>query len=351
MRYIGVKYLLPEQILGKSIFASDGRILLKEGVVLSTTLINQLDKLGISAVYIKDERFEDIQTDDIISEETKRDTIKVLSESIKRVQSGKSFDMKEVNKTTEQIIAEVLRNKDILINLNEIRTKDNNLFIHSINVCIMSIILGVRLKLSSKQLIELATGALFHDIGKVISDNELDKHIITKPEINEHTWRGYYYLKTKPEIGILTAHIALQHHERFDGSGFPRGINEKQIHIYSKIVGITNYYDNLVSTHDNGKSLMPYEACEEIMAMANIYFDHYIVWEFLRTIAAYPNGATVRLSTNEIGVVVDQHKGLPARPIVRVYSKGFQDDLKEVEIREVDLATQITIFIDEVLND
>ncbi len=351
MRYVVLKYIQPSQILGRSIYTSDGRVLLKEGVSLSPSLVRQLDRMGITAVYIQDEKFQDIKSDDIVSEETKINTIRILSESVKCIQSGRDFDMKDFNHTTENIILEVLRNKDTLINLSEIRTSDNQLFIHSLNVCIMSIILGMRLKLSGKQLVELATGALFHDMGKVISDKDLDKHLLSKPEIQDHTWRGFYYLKKKPEVGILSAHIALQHHEYYDGTGYPRGTEGKDIHIYSKIVGITNYYDNLVSHFGEGKGKMPHDACEEIMGLANHYFDHFVVWEFLRTIAAYPNGTTVRLSTNEIGVVVDQHKGLPARPIIRVYKKGIMDNLSEVEIREVDLAKETTVFIVEVLNE
>ncbi|MFV9510909.1 HD-GYP domain-containing protein [Tepidibacillus sp. LV47] len=220
------------------------------------------------------------------------------------------------------------------------------MFIHSVNVCIISIIIGNNLKMSRNQLQELALGALFHDIGKVIPDEALDKLTLKHDNVNEHTWRGFYYLRKKPEINAVSSIVALEHHEYMNGKGTPRGLKKDEIHLYAKIVGLANYYDNLVNPHMGNIRIKPHEALEKIMGLTNHFFEHDIVWQFLQSIATYPNGSTVRLSTNEIGIVVGQHKGLPTRPIIRLLK---EQNSNQIEAMEIDLAKEKTVFIEEVL--
>jgi HD-GYP domain-containing protein (c-di-GMP phosphodiesterase class II) len=171
-------------------------------------------------------------------------------------------------------------------------------------------------------------------------------------ESKDHTWVGFNLLRKKHEFSLATAHIALQHHEHVDGTGIPRGLTGNQIHLYAKIVGIANLYDNLISEFLPGTTYLPYEANEQIMGLSGKKFDHDIVIKFLRSIALYPTGTSVKLSTGHVGVVVGQHKGLPARPIVRVIKKlsrqeGFVSE--ETEVKEIDLAKETTVFIKDVL--
>ncbi|MCK9906259.1 hypothetical protein MXD63_40505, partial [Frankia sp. Cpl3] len=118
-----------------------------------------------------------------------------------------------------------------------------------------------------------------------------------------------------------SAHIALQHHEWVDGRGEPRGLTGAEIHDFAKIVAIANTYDNLISPFSSEATVHPYEACEKIMALAEKQFDHGMVIQFLRAIAVYPTGSSLRLSTGEVGVVIEQNRGLPSRPVVRVIKR------------------------------
>lgn len=350
MRYTILDQVSDGQTLGKNIYTGEGRVLLKKGASLTSRIINKLKDLGISAIYIEDERFSDVNVEDVVSDETKRNTLSVLNESIQCVQTNKDFDISSVNTTANKIIEELLANKHAILNLTDIRTKNNELFVHSLNVTIMSVLMAVNLGYSNEEMLKLAIGAMFHDVGKVVTPKMLDKLTLQKykEDLKEHTWRGYHYLRKKPEIGAVSAHIALQHHEYLDGSGSPRGLTESDIHPNAKIVAITNYYDNLISNVGEGKGMLPHEACEEVMGLANSCFDHDLVWQFLRTIAAYPNGMTVRLSNGDYAIVVEQNKGLPQRPIVRIFDTP-DDHMEQVNIREIDLAKETTIFIEEVL--
>jgi HD-GYP domain-containing protein (c-di-GMP phosphodiesterase class II) len=349
MRHIHLDSVDGGEVLGKSIYSQDGRTLLQSGVLLTLSMINTLRRIGVTMIYIKDKQFEDVKTEDVVSDETRRQAIVNVSDIKQSVQEGKDFDTKSVGKTITSIIDEILRNKDVLLSLTDIRTNDNHAFIHSLNVCIMSTIIGINMGFNSTQLKELALGALLHDIGKSVKEDSLYRKTLPK-ESEDHTWVGFNLLRKKHEFSLATAHIALQHHEHVDGTGSPRGITGDQIHLYGKIVGVANFYDNLISDFLPGTTYLPYEANEQIMGLSGKHFDHDIVIRFLRSIALYPTGTSVKLSTGQVGVVVGQHKGLPARPIVRVIKKlSRKEGFDETEVNEVDLAKETTIFIKDIL--
>lgn len=352
-----MKYAMLENIkqgdkLGRAIYTGDGRVLLEEGVVLTIGLISRLRQMGVNAIFLKDDRLEDVKIEEVVTEATKREFIQTFAESVQFIQSNKKdFDMKGVSKTTEKIIEEILQNQNVLLSLTDIRTNDNAIFVHSTNVCIISVLIGLKLGLNRSEIKDLAVGALFHDIGKVIESGKLNSSVIKAPgETNDHTWVGFNFLRKKHEISTIAAHVALGHHENVDGSGYPRQITGDQIPLYAKIVAVANYYDNLISPTGDTAPLTPNEACERILALTNIYFDHQVVWEFLRSIAFYPTGRQVKLTTGETGVIVNQNHGLPQRPIVRIFDvfnrSRFEDDYN---VKELDLGKETTIFITKVL--
>ncbi len=354
MRYVNIDQVEPGDILARSIYTSDGLTLLSEGMQLTVGMINKLRRYGVSMVSIKDPLLQDIKVQDVVSETTRREAIANLYGAMQCVQSGKNLDLRAIQKTAGTLTDEILRNRHVLVNLSDIRTSDNQLFIHSLNVCMMSLVIGIGLGYNTQQLRELAIGALLHDIGKVAkpaSDIQIAGH---QPEEEHHTWVGFNLLRKKHEMSIVSAHIALQHHEWVDGSGVPRGLSGPEIHEFAKIVAITNYYDNLVSPFsEEEETCHPYEACEKIMALANKRFDHDMVIRFLRSIAVYPTGSSLRLSTGEVAVVIDQNRGLPSRPVVRVFKKeGGRSHVLEEEHKmiDVDLSEEPTVFITAVLN-
>lgn len=345
MRYVTIDAVNQGEQLGKHIFASDGRILLNEGVTLTVGLLSKLRQMGVTSLFIKDDRFDDIEVEEVVSETTRRETIQALSDSIQYMQQGKNLNTEEIQSNVNSIIEEILQNAEVLIHLTDIRTKENEMFVHLVNVCIMAVMIGVHMKLSKPKLQELAVGAVLHDIGKTV-DRVKVSDIPTgyKPEdelMKHHSWKGFNVLRKAPDVSTLSAHIALAHHEHVDGSGEPRGLASEDIHLLAKIVAVANEYDHLTSGETR---LFPHEACEHIMARTNIRHDHNVVWKFLRSIAFYPNGSQIQLSNGLTGVVTDQHSGLPQRPIVRV----FDPDEDGTIFEQIDLAQQPTLFITKV---
>jgi HD-GYP domain-containing protein (c-di-GMP phosphodiesterase class II) len=339
MRLVDIETVETGQLLGKTIFSANGTVLLSTGVQLTVFMISTLKRLGVNAIYIDDPRFRDIQPEDVLSDDTKQAVINQMSETFDALRSGKEFSTKAISQSVDQLLDDVLRNSTVLVHLSDIRTADNAAFVHAMNVCMLSTLIGLNMGLNMIQLKDLSIGALLHDIGK-----------LNAPEIEDgrthHSWRGFEILKMKREYSLLIAHVAFQHHEAVDGNGVPRGITGDEIHTYAKIVAVANAYDNMLARNVGGRSLLPHEACEQLNAMSGVKLDHEVLTQFMRIVSIYPNGISVRLSNRRIGVVVGQHRGLPGRPVVRMIDKENDDPVA----KEIDLAKHPTVFIEAVLS-
>jgi len=338
-------------ILGKTIFSSSGRVLLGKGVRLTSLFIAKLRGMGISIIYIEDDRFDDVIVEDVISEEHRRDAMEILEKSTRAVRLGKNIDSFQLKKVINNIVQEILFKKDILVNMMDMRSKDNQMFAHSVNVCVLSTVLGKALLLDPEKLETLAIGAILHDIGKVQLDPKLfNSDSDLTPEERElfktHTTLGFEELKKRKDLNLIIAHIAFQHHEQMNGSGYPRRLKEGEIHPLAQMVAIADFYDKFTSDHSAEKRIMPHEACEILMGLAGTLYPLEMIRQFLKNIAAYPTGVTVRLNTGEIGVVVDQNLSMPARPVVRVFDES---EFGQNAMKEYNMVEKRTVFINEVL--
>ncbi|GAB6156284.1 HD-GYP domain-containing protein [Desulfosporosinus burensis] len=351
MRQVSVHSLTIGDVLGKTIFSSSGRILLGKGVKLTPLFIAKLKEMGLSILYIEDDRFDDVIVEDVISEEHRREAMEFLEKSTRSVRLGRNLNDFDLKNIIKKIVEEILFKKDILVNMMDMRSIDNQMFAHSVNVCVLSTVLGKALLFDREKLETLAIGAILHDFGKL----QLDPKLITKTEdhtseevelLKTHTTLGFEDLRKRKDLNLAVAHIAFQHHEHMNGTGYPRRLKEGEIHPLAQIVGIADLYDKFTSDHNDVKRIMPHEACEILMGLAGTLYPLEMVRLFLKNIAAYPTGITVRLNTGEIGVVVDQNLSMPARPIVRVFDES---QFGENTIKEYNMVEKRTIFIQEVL--
>lgn len=351
MRQVSVKSLLVGEVLGKTIFSSSGRILLGKGVKLTSLYIAKLRDMGISILYIEDDRFDDVIVEDVICEEHRREAMEILEKSTRSVQLGKDLECFELKKIISNIVEEILFKKEILVDMMDMRSKDNQMFAHSVNVCVLATVLGKALVLDREKIVTLATGAILHDIGKAQLDPKLfnlvsDLNPEEKDLLRTHTTLGFEALKKRKDLNLIIAHIAFQHHEHMNGTGYPRHLKEGEIHPLAQIVAIADFYDKFTSDNSGEKRIMPHEACEILMGLAGTLYPLEMVRLFLKNIAAYPTGVTVRLNTGEIGVVVNQNLSMPTRPVVRVFDElGFGQNVTT----EYNMVEKLTIFIEKVI--
>ncbi|WP_370621810.1 HD-GYP domain-containing protein [Bacillus sp. JCM 19034] len=264
---------------------------------------------------------------------------------------NKAFKYPKLNKDFSKVIQDILNdlksNQQALSILSDIVTYDNYIFTHSLNVTVYTLRLAMELNFNEKQLGEIGLGAILHDVGKMMLPldilNKPDR--LTDPEfkiIQSHTNEGFEYLRKQHDIPLLVAHCAFQHHERLDGSGYPRGIMKNEIHEYAKIIAIADVFDAVTSHRVYRKAMLPNEALELLYAGAGTQFDQSLVEAFRRVVALYPEGLSVTLSDGREGIVIKQNKQLTTHPIVRIISEDGKDLL---ECYDLDLSKQLDVTI------
>ncbi|MGL4848892.1 MAG: HD-GYP domain-containing protein [Clostridium sp.] len=353
MRLIPIESVREGSFLARTIYADDGRILLKEGIALKENLIRKIKENNIHQIYAVDEySLEEIE--DIIRPELRQKSITTLKEVFTNITkaydnnlvSDKHAYLDSVNLVAEEILNNILDNENIMISLVDIKTMDNYTYQHSVNVAIISVVIGIGLRLPKSELLHLCIGSLLHDIGKVFIPNDIIKKpaALTDEEfelIKTHSQKGYDYFSNNYLISSASKLIIKQHHERVDGLGYPNRLHSNEIFKLSKIVSIADVYDALTSNRPYRKPIHPNDAVEYIMAHSGTLFDHKIVKVFSKFIIPYPTGTLIELSTGDICIVESNNYRYPLRPIVKIV-KGTSED-KNGKI--IDLLYSLSIVI------
>jgi HD-GYP domain-containing protein (c-di-GMP phosphodiesterase class II) len=355
MRRISIEHLQSDMIVARNIFNSEGRILLSTGVVLSAPYIERLLSLGIASVYIKDDIFGDIDDiPEVISEKTRIKTINIVRDNFNIMERNHKLNVRVIKDSVNNLIDEILFSPNVLVSLTDIRSYDDYTFAHSVNVCILSLMTGVTLNYDDSKLKELGVGALLHDIGKI----KLDKGTLIKADdltrdeysaVKQHAERGFEILRKYDDISLLSAHIAFQHHERWNGTGYPRGLAGNEIHEYGRIVAVADVYDALLADRPYRSSYSINQAINILQRMAGTYLDPRCITALIANVAVYPIGSIVELNTGVVAIVVDVNKEMPTRPVVRVVYTRESEWLEHSH--EVDLSKMSTIMIVKALNE
>lgn len=355
MRKIMLSRVQPGMIIAKSVSNADGRFLLAGGTVLTEHYISRMCELGIYSVYIEDSLSENVETPEVLQEKTRFIAISKVKKLFSDVRMNFQFDCEEIQETARAIVTEIMDNKYAMVHLTDIRASDDYTFGHSVNVCVLSVMIGMALgTLDKERLDKLAMGALLHDAGKMMVPNQ----ILNKPgKLTESEWKimqqhssyGFELLRKDRNISIVSAHIAFQHHEKINGTGYPRGLSGSQIHEFARIAAIADVYDALTSDRAYSRALLPHQAYEILQAGSNIHFDESILQVFLERIAIYPIGCMVQLNTGDIGIVVKVVPKEAMHPTVRLLISGMGDIYANRP--ELDLIGKPVMFISRILEE
>ena len=355
MQRVRVSQLTEGMITARNVFSTDGRMLLAADKEITESYIRRLQEMEVYAIYVRNPLFDDVEIPLVLSEETRNQsmqTVKRAFEVLRNKRSDVSFE--EIQAVSRRIVAEVLRNRRALVHLTEIRSHDDYTFAHSVDVCVLSVLVAVHLGYTEVKLQELAVGALLHDVGKTkIEPDLINKQTALDEDemaiMRGHTMFGFDILRSyQGKMTLPSIHIALQHHEKYDGTGYPRGLSKDDIHEYSRIVSIADVYDAVTSDRPYRKALLPHEAYELMLFNGSQHFDPMILPLFLQRIAIYPVGTVVRLNTGDIGVVTSVPPEMPLRPTLRL----ILDKNRRLYpgVVEFDMQNHLTSFVDQVVD-
>lgn len=332
MRLVGIEVLNPGDKLAMPILTSSGKVILNYGIVITDSYINRLKMAGIKKVYIEDNRFSDVDIDLPIDLNIRNNAVTVITDiyqSIHKKKNINEFVIKEVAKN----IADYARDsKEKGVSILSTNMIDEYVSEHSINVAILSAFMGIRLNYNFSQLCDLVTAALIHDLGR---EN-------TRDENPEHVNKGFEVMRTYRGLSLHSSIVCYEHHENFDGSGYPRKLKGTSISEFTRIIRVADYYDNILYGYDNGEPVMPHQAYEYLLAASGTILDPAMVEIFRDTIIFYPNGCTIQLSNGLKGVVVRQNTGSPQRPVVRIFNNTSI-------IGEIDLFKSLSLFVKDTL--
>ncbi|MEG6521856.1 HD-GYP domain-containing protein [Desulfotomaculum sp. 1211_IL3151] len=357
MRRLSLESVKPGMKVGRPIRNTNGQILLNVGTILSEKYIARLKLLGLHSIYIDDGLIPDVQVDDVIPEETR---VKAIQQVKKLLQShsdsmgGGISGTDKIYPTINDIIDQLLDNTKLMVELIDIRTMDDYVFAHSVNVCVLALMTGITLGFERPKLFHLGMGALLHDIGKI----QVPKSILDKPgrlteeeyaEVKKHPQYGLNILSKNPHVSSLSRLVVYQHHERYNGEGYPRQLKDSEIHQFAQITGMVDMYDALTANRVYRRGFPPHEAYEMIAGSGNYLFNFEIIEPFLSNVAAYPAGSIVELSTGEIAVVVSTKKGFSLYPKVRMLVDKEGNAVQELV--ELDLLGCRNVVICRVIND
>lgn len=347
MRRIPTRHLRKNSILALDIYDSDGRLLIKKGTKIDNKLIEGLKKFDILYVYIIDEYTNEV-IDDIVGSELRLKAtmeLKRMAAEFYNIELKKRFNTIQndyiinITSIARDIVDELIKKDEVLIDQIDIRSLVNYNYSHSVNVAIISIILGIELKYDRDVLIKIAVSAMLHDVGKALLPRELllktTEKSLEEELLKQHCILGYNYLSKYSNVDEKIKLVVIQHHEKIDGTGYPKKLKGNQIDEFSKIISIANFYDNLMAKMYVLNDNLPNDALEQIMSYVGSAFDFKLVNILFKKVKPFLNGTIVKLNNGDIAIVEGTIKGFPLRPIVRIL-KSSDEKRKNKYINLVD---------------
>ncbi|NLA87169.1 MAG: HD-GYP domain-containing protein [Clostridiales bacterium] len=329
MRFVPAGCLREGMEIARPLYGSNNEVLLMAGIKLTRKYIDSIRRKRFPGVYINDDLSGDIDIITVISDELRIETargIKRLFTEIKD-RGNPGARMRSVIELLDSIVEELLANQNVMVNMIDLKCFDNYTYMHSVNVAVLSVVTGIAMGLERDTLSRLGLSAVLHDIGKVF----ISKKVINKPgvltdkeydEIKKHPRLGYDYAKTRLRLSRAACSGIIDHHEKFDGTGYPNGKKGSEISQFGKIVVLADTYDALTSERPYRRAQSPSEAMEYVMGGVESLFDPRVSTVFIRKVAPYPVGTTVLLSNGDTAIVLENHEEVCLRPRVRVIKNG-----------------------------
>ncbi len=370
LRKVPVDDLKVGMKFSKAVFIDPYNILVGPNEPITSDHLLKLKDLGIEAVETAGEVV-DPGGDVNVSEQRERSALDIASSRYLRLhelavkgitavftnyKTTGEFDTARVQEIVDKLITEINseKNLNIFINLVNIAEGGEYLYSHSVNVCILALLMGKKLGYSAIRLKNLGLGAILHDVGML----KIPAYIVEKEGklsaeeyniIKTHTIHGYKIIRDEAKLLNEIALVALEHHEKFDGSGYPRRLKGNDISEMARIVAIVDTYEALTKKRSYRDKKIFYEAMKTVLSEGSLKFDRQLLRTFLGMMSIYPVGSLVKLSNNTIARVVASDPVTPFRPTVKVIYDEFGDRVEDGEL--IKLSTEPDIYIVKAVDE
>lgn len=260
------------------------------------------------------------------------------------IRLGRQIEIATTKPTVEKIAASVMRNSNAMMTMRRLKGIDDYTFLHSVSVCAMLVSFAKVAQLEINSIHDLALGALLHDVGKMrVASAVLNKPARLNGEeylhMKSHVVLGSDLIRQLPGIPTLAMEPIELHHERFDGSGYPKGLKGEEISTAGRMAAIVDVYDAITSDRVYRKGMSPAAAVQKLFEWSKFHFDPAMMQLFLKSVGIYPVGSLVRLESGRMGVVIEQSESHLLTPVVRVMYDGKRQHYLAPEV--VDLSRPV----------
>ncbi len=264
------------------------------------------------------------------AEKTYQNSKVFVAEMMSKVADGGGVDTALAKEAISDCVDSVLHSPDAFLWLSQLKSRDNYTAQHSLNVCILSIVLGRQIGLKVEQLNQVAMCGMMHDMGKMLVPLKiLNKPGRLDPEelriMKKHTIMGYELLSSSKNMFQGAIETALTHHERVDSKGYPRGISSNTLPYFSNIVAVADIYDAITSDRVYQKARTHQEAIKVLFELSNTQLNQRLVVKFIESLSVYPPGSFVKMNDGSIAMVLEVNSKLKLRPkIMLILDKNMQ---------------------------
>ncbi|HKL99427.1 MAG TPA: HD domain-containing phosphohydrolase [Mobilitalea sp.] len=354
MRIISLDSVKGTELLAKDIFNINNSILMTAGTTVKREYVQRLRDLNVEFIYVEDDISKGVDLTESLEIQIKDQCQEAVRSILLKYSYHNDTEVDKIQIVVDEIIYDVMNQPEVMYNLSSIRNKSESTYSHSLNVCALSVILAIKLKLPKKKMKEIAIGALLHDIGFTyisMDYSNLSVETCTQKELKEiknHIIYGYSAVEKVEWLSTTAKDIIISHHERMDGTGYPFHLKGDRIKIGSKIVAVCDEFDSRVYGNLIVK-MKVHDAIDYIISQAGVEFDFNVVKAFVDSVAAYPTGALVITNQEEIGIVLRQNLKCPTRPVIRIIKNKAGNRPSEWE--EKDLTKELTLFITDTIVD
>lgn len=402
MKLVTVEDLKEGDIIANDVLLEDYTVVLAKGTVIKAPYIDKLRELDIFTVYIEDEQELTAKPEEPKPEPPKSpkaeapkepkpepskapapkkpvapvspkpeankqskipmEKVTILRDEVEEQVKNKIKDILELHvyqqteglqqiaETAQNIMSDILEEDEVVEKVYDVRERSADIYEHSLQVCTIATLIGLKLGLTKKQVYDISVASLIHDLGLrylVVRYEDQDINLLPakdQEEYKKHPIYAYTAIKNESWLSENAKEIVLNHHEKKDKSGYPLG--NDLVSRMTQIVGVCDEFDELICGIGKAR-VRVHEAINNIRNYSGIWYDSDIVSAFLQLIAVYPFGSKVRTNRGELGIVMRQNPHFPERPVIRVVEDKYGQAIHTELI--IDLIKETTVVIQEVV--